>query len=159
MMDATARSGRRREGCVDDKVLGAYGQDSQNDNGTATAGILSRKPTCSRQYVFQCTQAWNLLHFLKSNYWKRSVPPGLYPHVANKRFVQHVTVRRPPVAKPESDDYLVAAGIRLLGHFAPNRRKRNEGQADDRLPTPDGESSTLKSLHRKIHSPTPWHGC
>ena len=33
MMNANARTGRRGEGCADDKLLGAYGRDTLNDNG------------------------------------------------------------------------------------------------------------------------------
>ena len=33
MMDANARAGRRGEGCVDGKMLGAYGRNTLNDNG------------------------------------------------------------------------------------------------------------------------------
>ena len=33
MMDANARTGRRGEGRVDGKVMGAYGQGARNDNG------------------------------------------------------------------------------------------------------------------------------
>lgn len=32
MMDANARTDARGEGCVNDKVLGAYGRDTLNDN-------------------------------------------------------------------------------------------------------------------------------
>ena len=33
LMDTNARTGAREQGCVDDRVLGAYGQDTLNDNG------------------------------------------------------------------------------------------------------------------------------
>lgn len=32
MMEVNARTGRKEEGCVDGKVLGAYGRDTLNDN-------------------------------------------------------------------------------------------------------------------------------
>ena len=39
MMDANARTGRRGEGCVDGKVLGAHGRDTLNDNGRRLLAI------------------------------------------------------------------------------------------------------------------------
>ena len=62
MMDDNARTGARGEGCVDDKVLGAYGLDTLNDNGRRLLAFSARKSTCSCQYCFQRTQAWNLIN-------------------------------------------------------------------------------------------------
>ena len=92
---------------------------------TATAGILSRTPTCSRQHVFQRTQAWNSYAFQKSKYWKdRYRLDYILPRQTDRRHVRNVTVHRPPVAKPESDHKSVAANTRLLGRFTPNHRRR-----------------------------------
>ncbi|CAM9442272.1 unnamed protein product, partial [Laminaria digitata] len=48
----------------------------------------------------------------------------IFTRQTDRRLVLNTTVRRHPVAKPELDHNLLAADIRLLGCFAPNRCKR-----------------------------------
>ena len=43
MMDANARTGRRGESCVDDKVFGANGRDTLNDNGRRLLAFSAEK--------------------------------------------------------------------------------------------------------------------
>ena len=84
-----------------------------------------QKLTCSCQHVFQCTQAWNLMHFAKPKYWKISLPPGLYLHAANTQTTRTKCYCAPTsCSEPESDHNLVTADIWLLGRFAPKLRKR-----------------------------------
>ena len=56
MMDANARTGARRERCVDDKVLGAYGRDTLSDNGRRLLAF-SAENQFTLIDVFQRTQA------------------------------------------------------------------------------------------------------
>ena len=98
------------------------------------AGIFSRKPTCPCQYVFQRTQAWNLIHLPKSQSWERSLPPGFHPHAATRQTTRtNVTARRPSLVKPEADHILVTGDIRLLARYAPDRhtREKKGGRAID----------------------------
>ena len=124
-MDASARTGAKGEGCVDDKVLIAYGRDTLNEQRTASAGILSKTTTCALvnkffrapklriSCPFQCLSRGRGLYRLDFILTRK-------PH---RPLVRNVTVRRPALVKPESDQALGTADIRLLGRFSPNRRK------------------------------------
>ncbi|CAB1113440.1 unnamed protein product [Ectocarpus sp. CCAP 1310/34] len=43
LMDANARTGRRRDGCCDAKIMGAYGRDIMNNNGERLLGLAVYK--------------------------------------------------------------------------------------------------------------------
>ena len=75
MVDANAPTGAGGEGCVDDKVLGAYGRDARNRNER-------------RQLEFSAESQLALVKMLflsiRTQAWERSSPLGLYPHVATR---------------------------------------------------------------------------
>ena len=57
MMEANARTGTQGEDCVDDKVLGAYGRDTLNDNGRRLLAFSAENQLAPVNYVFQRTHA------------------------------------------------------------------------------------------------------
>ena len=124
MMVSYAPNGRRWEGCVDDKVLDACGRDMLNDNGRRLLVFLSRKPNCVNMF-FSAPKRGISYTFQSPNAGKNSYRLDyILTRQTYRRLIRNVTVRRPSVAKPESDHNFVAADIRLLGRFAPNRRMR-----------------------------------
>ena len=109
MMDASARSGRRREGCVDDTVLGAYRRDMLSANGRRLQAFSAEKQLALVN-TFSVHPRWNFIHIQSSITGKdRYLLDYILTLQTDRRLVQTVTVRRPPVAKPESDNNLVAA--------------------------------------------------
>ena len=84
-MNATARTGRRGEGCVDDKVLGAYGWDTLNDNGWRLPAFSAENQLVFVNTFFSALKRGISYTFQSPKCWKRSLPPGLYPHAANRQ--------------------------------------------------------------------------
>ena len=122
LMDANARTGKRdRGGSLEyAQVIGPYGRDVLNDNGehlvrtAADAGMaitntFFSNPKGGQQstYVSPKGDAWRLDYILTRQ--------------SDRRLVRKITVV--PVSRAESDHSIVAATIRLLGRFAPNRPK------------------------------------
>ena len=85
MMDANARTGITGEGCVDDKVLGAYGWDTLNDNGWRLPAFSAENQLVFVNTFFSALKRGISYTFQSPKCWKRSLPPGLYPHAANRQ--------------------------------------------------------------------------
>ena len=96
MMDANARTGRRGEGRVDGKVMGAYGQGARNDNGRRLLAFSAENQLALVNTFFRASKRGITYTFQSPNAGKdRCLPPGLYPHAANRQnMVRNVTVRR-----------------------------------------------------------------
>ena len=96
MMDANARTGRRGEGCVDDKVLGAYGRGTLSDHERRLLAFSAENQLALVNTFFRASKRGITYTFQSPNAGKdRCLPPGLYPHAANRQnMVRNVTVRR-----------------------------------------------------------------
>ena len=101
LMDANARTGRREKGGVgskDKKILGAYGRDILTDNGEL------------------------LLSFANNHDLKRI--DYILTRQRDRKLVRNVTVHPQPSFLLILDHNIVSAPVKLLGHFARNRRLR-----------------------------------
>ena len=127
MMDANARTGGRGEGggVGDVQVLGPYGRDTLNDNG-------SRLLACAAEYKLSIVNTFfsTPKRGGNSDAFTYEGPKESYRwHVDyilvrqhDRRFVRNITVH----PKMKSDHRLVSASIRFLRRNAPNRRRRPE---------------------------------
>ena len=127
MMDANARTGGRGEGggLGDARVLGPYGRDILNDNG-------SRLLACAAEYKLSIvntffstpkrggnSDAFTYEGPKESHRWRLDY---ILVRQHDRRLVRNITVH----PKMKSGHRLVSACIRLLGRNAPNRRRRPE---------------------------------
>ena len=126
-MDADARTGGRGEGggLGNVRVLGPYGRDTLNDNG-------SRLLACAAEYKLSIvntffsppkrggnSDAFTYEGPKESHRWRLDY---ILVRQHDRRLVRNITVH----PKMKSDHRLVSASIRLLGRNAPNRRRRPE---------------------------------
>ena len=113
MMDANARSGRRGEGCVDDKVLGAYWRGTTlNDNGRRLLAFSAENQLALANTLFSAPKRGISYTFQSPNAGKdRYRQDDILTRQTGRRLVRNVTVLRPPIAKLASDHNLVAADI------------------------------------------------
>ena len=121
-MDANARTGRRKKGGVgskDNKILGAYGRGALKDNEELLLPFANNHDLAIVNTFF-------------------SIPKGGGPHTFNgrgkkridyiltrqrdRKLVRNVTVHPQPSFLPISDHNIASAPVKLLGHFARNRR-------------------------------------
>ena len=139
MMDANARTGGRGEGggLGDVRVLGPYGRDTLNDNG-------SRLLACAAEYKLSIVNTFfstpkrggnsNALTYegpKESHRWRLDY---ILVRQHDRRLVRNITVH----PKMKADHRLVSASIRLLGRNTPTA-------AGDRKKGTTGYSSTGNS--------------
>ena len=116
LMDANARTGRKEKGGVgskDNKSFDTYGRDTLNDNGELLLSFANN-------------------HDLAIVNTFLSTPRGGVSHTFNGRGKKridyiprrNVTVHPQPSFLTISDHNIVSAPVKLLGHFARNRRLR-----------------------------------
>ena len=127
MMDANARTGGKGEagGLGNVRVLGPYGRDSLNDNG-------SRLLACAAEYKLSIVNTFfsTPKHGGNPDAFTYEGPNKPYRwrldcvlvRQHDRRLVRNITV----YPKMKSDHRLVSASLRLLGRNAPNRRRRPE---------------------------------
>ncbi|CAB1104344.1 unnamed protein product [Ectocarpus sp. CCAP 1310/34] len=72
LMDANARTGRRREGCCDAKIMGAYGRDIMNNNGERLLGLASDNQLSLTNTYFRTPKGGVHYTFQSSNKGRRS---------------------------------------------------------------------------------------
>ena len=121
-MDANARTGRREKGQVgskDSKILCAYGRDTLNDNGELLLSFANSHDLALVDTLFS-TPKGGVSHTFNGQGKKRID----YILTRDCKFVRNVTVHPQPPFLPISDHNIVSAPVKLLGHFARNRRLR-----------------------------------
>ena len=124
LMDANARTGMRRIGWTDSKVLGAYGRDELNGNGERLL-IHATDNKLALLNTYYATPARGISYTFQSNRGKAQYRfDYILTWQVGRRLVRNVTVRTPPRENAESDHNLVTGNIRLFGRIAPNRPKR-----------------------------------
>ena len=119
LMDANARTGRREKGGVgskDDKTLAAYGRDALNGCPSLNNHDLAIVNT------FFSTPKGGVSHTFNGRGKKRI--DYILTRQRDRELVRNVTVHPQPSFLPISDHNIVSAPVKLLGHFARNRRLR-----------------------------------
>ena len=124
LMDANARTGRREKGWVgskDNKSLGAYGRDTLNDNGELLLSFANNHDLAIVNTFFS-TPKGGVSHTFNGRGKKRI--DYILTRQRDRKLVRNVTVHLQPSFLPISDHNIVSAPVKLLGHFARNRRLR-----------------------------------
>ena len=124
LMDVNARTGRRENGRVgskDYKVLGAYDRDTLNDNGELLLSFANNHDLAIVNTFFS-TPKGGVSHTLNGRGKKRI--DYILTRQRDRKLVRSVTVHPQPSFRSISDHNMVSAPVKLLGHFARNRRVR-----------------------------------
>ena len=124
LMDANARTGRREKGQVgstDIKILGAYGRDTLNDNGELLLSFATNHDLALVNTFFSPPKG-GVSHTFNGRGKKRI--DYILTRERYRKLVRNVTVHPQPSFLPISDHNIVSAPVKLLVHFARNRRLR-----------------------------------
>ena len=124
LMDASARTGRTEKGQVGSKVskiLGAYGRDTLNDNGKLLL-FFANDHDLALMNTFFSTPKGGVSHTF--NRRGKKWIDYILTRQRDRKLVRNVTVYPQPSFLPVSDHNIVSAPVKLLGHFARNRRLR-----------------------------------
>ena len=123
-MDANARLGRREKGGIgskNNKILGAYGRDTLNDNGELLLSFANNHDVANVNTFFS-TPKGGVSHTFNGRGKKRI--DYILTRQRDRKLVRNVTVHPQPSFLPISDHNIVSAPVKLLGHFPRNRRLR-----------------------------------
>ena len=124
LMDAKARTGRREKGqvgSIDSKTLGTYGRDTLNDNGELLLSFANNHDLALVNTFFS-TPKGGVSHTFNGRGKKRI--DYILTRQRDRKLVRNVTVHPQPSFLPISDHNIVSAPVKLLRHFAQNRRLR-----------------------------------
>ena len=124
LMSANARTGRREKGGVgskDSKILRAYGRDTLNDNGELLLSFATNHGLAIVNTFFG-TSKDGVLHTFNGRGKNRF--DYILMRQRDRKLVRNVTVHPQPTFLPISDHNIVSTPVKLLGHFARNRRPR-----------------------------------
>ena len=124
LMDANARTGRREKGHVrskDSKIIGAYDQDTLNDNGELLLSFANNHDLALVNTFFS-TPKGGVSHTFNGRGKKRI--GYILTRQCDCKLVRNVTGHPQPFFLPILDHNIVFAPVKLLGHFARNRRLR-----------------------------------
>ena len=139
LMDANARTGRRRggglgsDGC---KVLSSYGRDTLNDNGKRLVSFFANHRLIALLTTFFSAVKNTALHTFNGRGKNRI--GYIITRQRDRKLVRDVTVHPQPSFLPISDHNIVTAYVKLLGRFARNRPVRRV----KRLPSIDYRRQT-----------------
>ena len=124
LMDANARTGKREKEGVrrkDNKILGAYGRDILNDNGELLLSFAKKHDLAVVNTFFSIPKG-GVSHTFNGRGKKRI--DYILTRKRDRKLVRNVTVHPQPFFLPILDHNIVSAPVKLLGHFAQNRRLR-----------------------------------
>ena len=124
LIDANARTRRREKGQVgskDSNTLGAYGRGTLNDNGELLLFFANNHDLALVNTSFS-TPKGGVSHTFNGRGKKRI--DYILTRQRHSKLVRNVTVHPQTSFLPISDHNIVSAPVKLLGHFAPNRRLR-----------------------------------
>ena len=121
LIDVNVRTGKRMVGCIDGRVLGAYGRDELLNNG-------KRLPSLASDNKLALTNMFCSAH--KGGVSHTFNELNILTRQAHRPRVYDVMVhpQPPSPAKTDSDHNIVYAMVRLSGRIAPNRRIRTKKQ-------------------------------
>ena len=125
LMDANACTGKREKGGVgskDNKILGAYGRDTLDDNGELLLSFANNHDLAIIVNTFFSTPKGGVSHTFNERGKKRI--DYILTRQLDRKLVRNVTVHSQPSFLPISDHNIVSAPVKLLGHFGRNRRVR-----------------------------------
>ena len=108
-------------GSKDSKILGAYGQDTLNDNGELLLSF-SNDHDLALVNTFLSTPKGGVSHTFNGRGKKRT--DYILTRQLDRKLVRNVTVHPQPSFLPISDHNIVSSPMKLLGHFTRNRRLR-----------------------------------
>ena len=123
-MDANARTGRREKGGVgskDNNIICAYGRDTLNGNGELLLPFANNHDLAIVNTFFS-TPEGGVSHTFNGRGKKRI--DYILTRQRDRKLVRNVTVHPQPSFLPISDHNIVSAPVKLLCHFARNRRLR-----------------------------------
>ena len=151
LMDANARTRRREKrqvGSKDSKILGAYGRDTLNDNGELLLSFAS-KHDLALVITFFSTSKGSVSHTFNVRGKKRI--DYILTRQLDHKPVRNVMVHPQPSFLPISDRNIMSAPVKLLGHFAFDRRR------PQRLGGTSGQTRLETAMWTmwKPHSPQP----
>ena len=106
-------------GSKDSKLFGAYGRDSLNDNGKLLLSFVNNHDLAPVNTFFS-TPKGGVSHTFNGRGKKRI--DYILTRQRDRKFVRNVTVHSQSSFLPISDHNIVSAPVKLLGHFARNRR-------------------------------------
>ena len=124
LMDDNARTGRREKGGVgskDNKMFGAYGRDTLNDNGDLLLSFANNHDLAIVNTFFS-TPKGGVSHTFNGR-GKKCIN-YILTRQRDRKLVRNVTVHPQPSFLSILDHNIVSAPVKLLGHFARNRRLR-----------------------------------
>ena len=124
LMDANARTrrrGKRGVGSKDIKIFGAYGRDTLNDNGELLLPFANNHDLAIVNTFFS-TPNGGVSRTFHGRGKKRI--DCILTRQRGRKLVRNVTVHPQPSFLPISDHNIVSARVKLIGHFARNRRLR-----------------------------------
>ena len=157
LMDANARTGRREKGQVgskDSKILGAYGRDTLNDNGELLLSFANNHDLALVNTFFS-TPKGGKSHTFNVRGKKRI--DYILTRQRDRKIVRNVTVH----PQPSFPSRVVSAHVKLLGHFARNRRLRASAKppaARRRLVTdPQLRKEVATAVGRHLRENPPGH--
>ena len=114
-VDANVRTGRREEGGVgskDNKVLGAYGRDTLNDNGELLLSFVNNHDLAIVNTFFS-TPKGGVSHAFNGRGKKRIA--YILTRQRERKLVWNITVHPQPSFLPILDHSIVSAPVKLLG--------------------------------------------
>ena len=124
LMDANARTGRREKGQVgskDNKLIGAYGRDTLNDNGELPLFFANNHGPALVNTFFS-TPKDGVSHTFNGRGKKRI--GYILTRQRDHKLVRNVAMHPQPSFLLISDHNIVSAPIKLPDHFARSRRLR-----------------------------------
>ena len=124
LMDANARTGRREKGGVGSKnniIIGAYSRDTLNNNGELLMSFANNHDLAIVN-TFLSTHKGGVSNTFNRQCKKRI--GYILTRQRDRKLVRNVTVHPQPSFLPISDHNMVSAPVKLLSHFARNRRFR-----------------------------------
>ena len=108
-------------GSKDSKFLVAYGRDILNDNGELLLFFANNHDLALVNTFFSSSKG-GVSHIVNGRGKKRI--DYILTRQRGRKLVRNVTVHPQPSFLPISDHHIVSAPVKLLGHFARNRRLR-----------------------------------
>ena len=147
LMDANVRTGRRgggKLGSEECKVLGAYGQDTLNDNSERLLSFSANHELALLNIFF--STAKNAISHRFNGRGKKCID-YILTRQRDRKLVRDVTVHPQPPFLPISDHRVIAAHAKLLGRFA---RKRPVREAKGPPPIDRRRLATYPYLRQEV---------
>ena len=120
LMDANARTGRRKKGGVRSKhstTLAAYGRDSLNDYRELLLSFVNNHDLAPVNTVFSTPKGG--VSYVFNGRGKNRID-NILTKQSDHKLVRNVTVHSQPTFLLISKHHIVSAPVKLIGHFSQN---------------------------------------